>query len=82
MKKLSAILSVFVILGVFHQGVVLADTVKEKKAAKTNFSPKHKHAEGTASMAKPVTEAPAVVTPPPAPPIPVASPSPESSPAV
>jgi hypothetical protein len=61
MKKLSAILSVLVMVGIFHQGVVLAEVAKEKKAAKANFSVKKKHAKAV------VTPPPAPVVPPPAP---------------
>ena len=86
MKKLSAILSLLLIVGLFHQGVVFAEATKEKKPAKTNFTPKKKHGEAVVSMSK-KAEAPAPVAPPPAvvpppPPAPVASPSPTPSPAV
>ena len=66
MKKLSAVLSVLIMVCVFEQGVALAEVVKEKKAAKTNFSVKKKHVK-------------AVVAPTPAP---AASPSQVASPTV
>ena len=98
MKKLSAIISLLVIAGLFHQGVVFAGATKEKKPTKTNFTAKKKHGgEAVVSKSKKATAsvpaaapAPApVVAPPPPPPPPVfaapapaASPSPEASPAV
>ena len=71
MKKLSAILSLLLIVGLFHQGVVLATmATMEKKPAKMNFTPKKKHVMAAAAT----TPAPAPVTSP------AASPSPEASP--
>ena len=43
MKKLSAILSLLLIVGLFHQGVVLAEATKEKKPTKYNFVPGNRH---------------------------------------
>lgn len=57
MKKLTAILSILFVIGLVHQGVVFAEAMKEKKAAKTNFSAKKKHAVGTTATAQ--TPAPA-----------------------
>ena len=67
MKKLSAILSLLLIVGLFHQGVVLAETAtKEKKPTKMNFTPKKKHGGATVSRSKKAA-APAVVAESPAP---------------
>ncbi len=78
MKKLSAILSLLMIVGLFHQGVVLAEMTKEKKSVKTNFGPKNKHVEAMVSKSNEVAaQAPVVSSPEP-----VASPSTEESPKV
>ena len=53
MKKLSAILSLLLIVGLFHQGVVFAEATKEKKPVKTNFTAKHKHMAAPAPEASP-----------------------------
>jgi len=87
MKKLSAILSLLVIVGLFHQGVVFAEATKDKKPTKTNFTAKKKHGEAVVTKTtKKTVKAAAPVAPPPPPapvvvaPAPVSSPSPEASP--
>ena len=52
MKKLSAVLSLLLIVGLFYQGMALAE-------AKKNFTPKKKHAVAAAVT----TPAPAPVAP-------------------
>ena len=59
MKKLSAILSILVMVGLVQQTAVFADAAKVKKVAKTNFTSKKKHGGATT--------APAATTPAPAP---------------
>ena len=50
MKKLSAVLSLLLVVGLFHQGTALAE-------AKKNFTPKKKHAVAAAVAAPaPVAE--------------------------
>ena len=86
MKKLSAILSLLLAVGLFHQGVVFAEAMKEKKPAKMNFMAKKKHGEASMPRSKKAAVAAPVVVPPrPAPPVveaPAAEPSssPEASP--
>jgi len=65
MKKLTAILSILFVIGLVHQEVIFAGTGQSKKAAKSNFNAKKKHAAGMAAPAAPV--APAVTTPAPTP---------------
>ena len=75
MKKLSAILSLLLIVGLFHQGVVLAEATKEKKPTKMNFTAKKKHGEAVVSRSKKTSAATTASAP-----APVVSPSPEVSP--
>ena len=66
MKKLSAVLSLLLIVGLFHQGVAMtAEAMKEKKPTKTNFTPKKKYGEAVVSRSKKATApAPAPVPTP------------------
>jgi|GEM_PF-4608722 len=53
MKKLSAILSLLLIVGLFHAGTAIsAEATKEKKPIKVNFTPKKKHGEAVVSRSK------------------------------
>lgn len=53
MKKFTVILSILFVIGLVHQGVIFAEGMTEKKAAKTNFGPKKKHNATTAPVTTP-----------------------------
>lgn len=53
MRKVSAILSVLLVVVLMNQGLALASAGQSgKKAIKMNFGPKHKHAAATTPAAK------------------------------
>ena len=65
MKKLSAVLSLILIVGLFHQGVVLAEATKQKKIANVNFVPRNRHTPATpVIVSKKAVSAPVVVAAP------------------
>lgn len=62
MKKLTAILSILFVIGLVHQEVIFAGTGQSKKAAKSNFNAKKKHAAGTTAPTAPAVTTPAPTT--------------------